>query len=128
VTLSWREPYLRSLLLILAVLGVLPLNIARAQEIDSSQFSAMQWRLIGPFRAGRVTAVAGVPGHPDTYYFGTPGGGVWKTTNSGQVWRPIFDSQPVASIGALAEMCIRDSAYDRDRDRNRRRYQDDGRR
>ena len=102
MTLSWREPYLRSLLLILAVLSVLPLNVARAQEVGSRQFSAMQWRLIGPFRAGRVTAVAGVPGHPDTYYFGTPGGGVWKTTNSGQVWRPIFDSQRVASIGALA--------------------------
>ena len=62
----------------------------------------MQWRLIGPFRAGRVTAVAGVPGHPDIYYFGTPGGGVWKTANSGQVWRPIFDGERVASIGALA--------------------------
>ena len=86
----------------IAVLTVWPLNVARAQEIDSSQFSAMQWRLIGPFRGGRVTAVAGVPGHSDTYYFGTPGGGVWKTTNSGQVWRPIFDSERVASIGALA--------------------------
>src|ERR1039458_2452385 len=86
----------------MAVLTVLPLNVARAQEIDSRQFSAMQWRLIGPFRAGRVTTVAGVSDHPDTYYFGTPGGGVWKTTNSGQVWRPIFDSERVASIGSLA--------------------------
>jgi photosystem II stability/assembly factor-like uncharacterized protein len=49
-----------------------------------------------------VTAVAGIPGDPNTYYFGTPGGGVWKTTNAGQVWRPIFDSVHVASIGALA--------------------------
>ncbi len=102
MTLSWREPYLRSLLLLMAFLTVLPLNFARGQEINSNQFSAMQWRLIGPFRAGRVTAVAGVPGHPDTYYFGTPGGGVWKTNNSGQTWRPIFDSQRVASIGAVA--------------------------
>jgi photosystem II stability/assembly factor-like uncharacterized protein len=102
VTLGWREPYLRSLLLIVAVLSVLLLNVAHAQEIYSSQFSAMQWRLIGPFRAGRVTAVAGVPDRPDTYYFGTPGGGVWKTTNGGQVWRPIFDSERVASIGSLA--------------------------
>jgi photosystem II stability/assembly factor-like uncharacterized protein len=86
----------------MAFLTVLPLNVARGQEIKSNQFSAMQWRLIGPFRAGRVTGVAGVPGHPDTYYFGTPGGGVWKTTNSGQVWRPIFDSERVASIGAVA--------------------------
>jgi len=62
----------------------------------------MKWRLIGPFRGGRVTSVAGVPQERDTYYFGTPGGGVWKTTDGGQVWRPIFDSIPVPSIGALA--------------------------
>lgn len=62
----------------------------------------MKWRLIGPFRGGRVTAVAGVPQEPETYYFGTPGGGVWKTTDSGQVWRPIFDSVPVPSVGAVA--------------------------
>ena len=80
----------------MTVLTILPLAVARAQEFDTSQFSAMQWRLIGPFRGGRVTAVAGVSGHPDTYYFGTPGGGIWKTTNSGQVWRPIFDRQGVA--------------------------------
>jgi photosystem II stability/assembly factor-like uncharacterized protein len=86
----------------MAVLSTGLTNLARAQDIDSQPFSAMQWRLIGPFRGGRVTAVAGVPGHPDTYYFGTPGGGVWKTTNSGQVWRSIFDSERVASIGALA--------------------------
>ncbi len=102
MTLRWREPYLRYLLLLTSVLTVLPLTVARGQELDTNQFSAMQWRLIGPFRAGRVTAVAGIPGRPDTYYFGTPGGGVWKTTNSGQVWRPIFDSERVASIGALA--------------------------
>ena len=65
------------------------------------QFSGMKWRLLGPFRGGRVTAVAGVPGDPTTYYFGTPGGGVWKSTNGGRVWRPIFDSVPVPSIGAL---------------------------
>ena len=86
----------------IAFLTVLPLASLALRNSTASQFSAMQWRLIGPFRAGRVTAVAGVPGHPDTYYFGTPGGGVWKTTNSGQVWRPIFDSERVASIGALA--------------------------
>jgi photosystem II stability/assembly factor-like uncharacterized protein len=49
-----------------------------------------------------VTAVTGVPGDPNVYYFGTPGGGVWKTSDGGQVWQPIFDQERVASIGALA--------------------------
>ncbi len=65
-------------------------------------FSAMKWRLVGPHRAGRVTCVAGIPGKPAIYYFGTPGGGVWKTTNGGRVWKAIFDEAHVASIGALA--------------------------
>lgn len=72
-----------------------------AQDVDTSLFSNLHWRLIGPFRAGRVTAVAGIPGDPNTFYFGTPGGGIWKTTDAGQIWQPIFDAQRVASIGAL---------------------------
>ncbi len=72
------------------------------QQPDAALFTGMKWRLIGPFRGGRVTAVAGVGGDPNTYYFGTPGGGIWKTTDGGRVWRPIFDSVPVPSIGALA--------------------------
>jgi photosystem II stability/assembly factor-like uncharacterized protein len=58
--------------------------------------------MIGPFRAGKVNAVAGVPGNSAVYYFGADGGGVWKTTDGGNVWKPIFDSQPIGSIGALA--------------------------
>ena len=71
-------------------------------QYSPESFSAMQWRLVGPHRAGRVTAVAGLPGKPAVYYFGTPGGGVWKTVNGGRVWQPIFDDAHVASIGALA--------------------------
>ncbi len=71
-------------------------------QYNPESFSAMKWRLIGPHRAGRVTCVAGIPGKPAIYYFGTPGGGVWKTTNGGRVWKPIFDDAHVASIGALA--------------------------
>lgn len=61
----------------------------------------MRWRQIGPFRAGRVSAVSGIPGNAAVYYMGTPGGGVWKTDDGGVVWRPIFDSAHVASIGAV---------------------------
>ena len=80
---------------------VLATTTALAQYNPES-FSAMKWRLVGPHRAGRVTSVAGIPGKPAIYYFGTPGGGVWKTTNGGRVWKPIFDDAHVASIGALA--------------------------
>lgn len=74
----------------------------RAWQLDPSLFSGLQWRLIGPYRAGRVTAVAGISGQPAIYYMGTPGGGVWKTNDGGRMWFPIFDQQHVASIGALA--------------------------
>ncbi|HKW01550.1 MAG TPA: hypothetical protein VJN96_17115 [Vicinamibacterales bacterium] len=74
----------------------------RAQPSDSAFFSALRWRLIGPFRAGRVSCVAGVPGDPTTYYIGTPDGGLWKTTDGGVVWKPIFDDVHVPSIGAIA--------------------------
>ena len=73
-----------------------------AQEVSPSLLQAMQWRLIGPHRGGRVTSVSGVPSQPAIYYIGTPGGGVWKTENGGQVWTPIFDQERVASIGAVA--------------------------
>ncbi len=73
-----------------------------AQASDTPAVAAMTWRLVGPFRGGRVVAVAGVPGQPHTYYFGAVAGGVWKTTDGGIVWRPIFDAQSVQSIGAIA--------------------------
>src|SRR5689334_14989207 len=60
------------------------------------------WRMLGPFRGGRVDAVSGVPGRPNEFYFGHVNGGVWKTIDAGRIWFPVFDSQPVASIGALA--------------------------
>jgi photosystem II stability/assembly factor-like uncharacterized protein len=64
--------------------------------------SGLKWRLIGPFRGGRVVAVAGVPGDSATFYFGAVNGGIWKTSDAGTVWKPIFDNQPVGSIGAIA--------------------------
>src|SRR5437016_2818834 len=75
---------------------------ARAQTIPSSAYGALRGRLIGPHRGGRVLAVAGIPGDPATFYFGAVDGGVWRTRNAGVTWDPLFDDQPIASIGALA--------------------------
>jgi photosystem II stability/assembly factor-like uncharacterized protein len=61
----------------------------------------MHWRLVGPFRGGRALAVTGVPGQPEKFYFGAVGGGVWETVNAGRTWKPIFDSENVASIGDI---------------------------
>jgi photosystem II stability/assembly factor-like uncharacterized protein len=62
----------------------------------------LKWRFIGPFRGGRVLAVTGVPGEPAHFYFGSVNGGVWETRDAGRTWDPIFDSQAVGSIGAIA--------------------------
>src|SRR5436309_10323885 len=74
---------------------------ATAQQYDPSLYSGLRWRMIGPFRAGRVNAVSGVIGQPETFYFGSVGGGVWKTVNAGRTWTPVLDSASSASIGAI---------------------------
>src|SRR5438552_18826951 len=91
-----------SRLLVLFVCSLITATVALGQQYDPDLYSGMQWRLLGPHRAGRVTAVAGIAGQPAIYYMGTPGGGVWKRTDGGQVWQPIFDDAHVATIGALA--------------------------
>ncbi len=73
-----------------------------AQSVPAGLVNGLKWRLIGPFRGGRVVAVTGVPGDSTTFYFGGVNGGIWKTSDAGVVWKPIFDGQPVASIGAIA--------------------------
>src|SRR5215470_3198645 len=75
---------------------------ARGQQSTTSSLPDLHWRSIGPPRSGYVSAPAGVPGDPTTYYIGLPEGGVWKTTNGGTTWKPIFDDVRVASIGAVA--------------------------
>src|SRR5512142_2477928 len=76
--------------------------VLAAALIDPSLFQELHWRLAGPFRAGRVLAVTGVPGQPEHFYFGGVNGGVWETLDAGRTWQPIFDAQPVGSIGAIA--------------------------
>ncbi|MGA8223885.1 MAG: hypothetical protein WB780_19710 [Candidatus Acidiferrales bacterium] len=95
---------LRALILVagISIAGLLGARVALSQQPGPEAFAEMRWRLIGPFRGGRALAATGVPGNANAYIFGTVGGGVWKTENAGQTWRPIFDGQPIASIGAIA--------------------------
>lgn len=78
------------------------LSISASAQVPAEYFSALQWRLIGPFRSSRSVAAVGVPSQPNTYFFGSVGGGVFKSTNSGLTWNPVFDGQPIGSIGAIA--------------------------
>jgi photosystem II stability/assembly factor-like uncharacterized protein len=73
-----------------------------AQKVDPSFYSSLEWRMIGPFRGGRTIGATGVRGQPNVFYVGVNNGGVWKTTDYGRVWTPIFDAQPTGSIGDLA--------------------------
>ena len=75
---------------------------ASAHALNESLFSAMRWRQVGPFRGGRVLAVTGVPGEPNVFYFGAVSGGIWKSTDAGVNWEPIFDKENIASIGSIA--------------------------
>jgi photosystem II stability/assembly factor-like uncharacterized protein len=89
---------------IVATVGVIslpPLQPLVAQQIDPARYEQLKYRYIGP-EGNRATAVVGIPGAPRIYYAGAASGGIWKTTDGGTYWEPIFDHQPVASIGALA--------------------------
>ena len=75
---------------------------SREPNGSGSSLQGLRYRLVGPFRGGRATTVAGVRGDPRTYYFGAAGGGVWKTTNGGIDWTPISDDQGIGAVGSLA--------------------------
>ena len=82
-----------------------------AQQIDVAQYQGLSWRHIGPFRGGRTVGAEGVPSQPNVFYIGVNNGGVWKTTDYGHTWKPIFDQQSTGSIGNLA-VALSNPEYD----------------
>jgi photosystem II stability/assembly factor-like uncharacterized protein len=93
--LSLRSPAL-------AILTCLVTSVAANATVDPTLFQDLKWRSIGPFRGGRVLAVAGVPNDPLHFYFGAVNGGVWESRDAGRTWSPVFDKAGVGSIGAIA--------------------------
>ena len=73
-----------------------------AQSFNPQLYQSIKWRNIGPFRAGRTVGAVGIPNQPNVFFIGVNNGGVWKTTDAGRTWQPIFDDQPTGSIGDVA--------------------------
>src|SRR3954447_5212546 len=90
----------RSVFLFVLALGAFA-SAAQSQQSASNQFSPLQWRMIGPHRAGRTVGATGVRQQPNVFYIGVNNGGVWKTTDYGRTWFPIFDDQETSSIGDI---------------------------
>ncbi len=86
---------------ILSILIIL-YSISYSQNISDKDYKGMTWRQLGPYRAGWATMSAGVKGSLNTFYFGSAGGGLWKTTDAGRTWQALMQHQESSSIGALA--------------------------
>lgn len=89
---------------------LLDVGVARAQAPDEPWFDALRFRNIGPFRGGRVTAVAGIAERPFTFYMGSTGGGVWRTTTGGQTWHNVSDG--FMAVGSIGSVDVADSDPD----------------
>jgi photosystem II stability/assembly factor-like uncharacterized protein len=97
--LTHHSPLFCGLLLIAFILGE-PTMAGAETNLDFGQ--ALRWRNVGPFRGGRTRAIAGVPSQPNVFYMAQVNGGVFRTTDFGRTWQPIFDDQPTGSVGAIA--------------------------
>jgi photosystem II stability/assembly factor-like uncharacterized protein len=92
----------KTTLLFVISLFCLTISTAFAQTVNPNLYQSMKWRMIGPFRGGRTVGAVGIPSQPNVFYIGVNNGGVWKTTDAGRTWKPIFDDQPTGSIGDVA--------------------------
>ena len=90
-----------AILVLIASAGSFATPASGKTALGKALYRSLHYRFIGP-GGGRVSAVAGIPGNPNTYYLGAASGGIWKTTDGGIHWKPVFDHEPVQSIGALA--------------------------
>ena len=97
-----RVVSLRSIFCAIAVSMVLFSGAVNAQMTGPSAYNMLQWRMIGPHRGGRTVGATGVVQQPNVFYIGVNNGGVWKTTDFGRTWAPVFDEQPTGSIGDVA--------------------------